>query len=204
MQTEDWLTVLAILLAPLIALQVSGWLERRREKRRRRLEVFKTLMATRASALSPEHVGALNTIDVEFDGSDEKLKAVRRSWKAYHDHLGESDMDRGQWGTRRQDLLVDLLYELAQSLDYDFDKPEIKRRSYFPDGYIEAENDQLVIRRGFAKIISGESPLPITFFSDGDQDEETKAKLERIGEDFLEHGRIRVEIVNGRPPDEDV
>src|SRR5439155_23554849 len=68
---SDWLTVAAIVLAPLVALRVSVWLDRRKEKRQRQFLIFQTLMATRASGLAPEHVQALNMIDVEFYGADQ-------------------------------------------------------------------------------------------------------------------------------------
>ena len=64
------LGLLAVLLSPLIALQVSDRLQQSRERRQRKVHVFRTLMATRAAALAPDHVQALNVIDVEFYGSE--------------------------------------------------------------------------------------------------------------------------------------
>lgn len=204
METIEWLTILAILLAPLAALQVSALLERRREKRQRRFELFKTLMATRASGLSPDHVRALNSIDVEFEGKDKKSKAVLHAWRAYHDHLGSSQEDREHWRLTKQGLLVDLLYHMAQGLGYDFDKTSIKNTSYLPDGYLEADEHQLVIRRGFAAILSGKAAIPIAFYSDDEADEDDKEKLKKIGNDFLKHGRIRVELVSTSTENEDI
>ena len=68
MTISDWLMIIAVLLAPLIAVQVQKWLEHHRENRERKLRVFKTLMATRAATVSPDHVQALNMIDLEFSG----------------------------------------------------------------------------------------------------------------------------------------
>ena len=62
----DWLTVLAIVLGPILALFAQRVLDRLREKRRQRLQLYLTLMGTRATYLSPEHVRALNLIDVVF------------------------------------------------------------------------------------------------------------------------------------------
>ena len=77
MSLTDALMVAAVLLAPLIAIQVSVFLEIRREKRQRRLKLFRTLMMTRAARLVPDHVNALNMIDIEFSGTDAKSKEVR-------------------------------------------------------------------------------------------------------------------------------
>jgi hypothetical protein len=60
MTISDGLMLLAVLFAPLAAVQVQKWLEHHREDRERKLRIFKTLMATRATALSQEHVQALN------------------------------------------------------------------------------------------------------------------------------------------------
>lgn len=44
----DWPNILAILFSPLIALQVQKYLDNRSNKRRRKEEIFNTLMETRA------------------------------------------------------------------------------------------------------------------------------------------------------------
>jgi hypothetical protein len=58
--------VVAVLLGPILAIQAEKFLHSRRERRQRKLEVFRTLMANRAAGLSPAHVEALNRIDIEF------------------------------------------------------------------------------------------------------------------------------------------
>ena len=60
----DVLMVSATALSPLIAVQVTRYLDDCNEERGRKLSVFKTLMATRAYTLSPAHVEALNRIDL--------------------------------------------------------------------------------------------------------------------------------------------
>jgi hypothetical protein len=64
MSLTDLLIVCATLIAPLLAIQAQKWLERFREDQERKLRVFKTLMATRATVVSAEHVQALNMIDL--------------------------------------------------------------------------------------------------------------------------------------------
>ena len=72
----DWLTIAAILAAPVTAVQVERYLAAIKERRGRKLQVFHTLMATRGARLSPMHVEALNRIDIEFYGI--KLPIVGR------------------------------------------------------------------------------------------------------------------------------
>lgn len=161
MTSPDVLNIIAVLLSPLAAVQASSWLARHKERRERRLYVFRTLMATRASGLAAEHVQALNLIDIEFHGTDAKSKAVLNAWKAYLDHLSNSQVEGVVWSAKREDLFVDLLYEMSRHLGYDFDKTHIRRTSYFPRGYGDLEVDQLAIRKGLAAIIKGEASFPI-------------------------------------------
>ena len=160
----NFLTVLAILLAPLIALRVSRFLDKRKEDKARRLDVFRTLMATRAAGLSPQHVEALNRIDIEFYGDEEVLGP----WKVYHDHLtlaaNIKDDEKGKWDTwtsKTGDLLTNLLFKMAKSLGYKFDEIQIKRGHHYPKGYAENFMDQLIIRRGLVDIFVGKKAFPV-------------------------------------------
>lgn len=161
MNIAAWIGVVAVLVAPLVAVQVSVYLQRRQERRDRKLQVFKTLMATRASGLAREHVQALNMIDIEFYGTDRRSKAVLNAWKAYLDHLNSGGTATEVWSQKREDLLVDLLYEMATHLGYEFDKTYIRRTSYFPHGYGDLELDQLEMRKAFLGILRGERFVPV-------------------------------------------
>ena len=161
MQINDWLIVLATLLSPLIALQVSELIARRRQVRDEQFRVFKTLMSTRASNLDPRHVESLNLIDVVFHASSKKQTEIRRLWKQYLHHLGDRNYPKDSWGAKRVELLVELLHSMAGFLGYDFDKTHITTQCYYPDGYGDLENEQGSIRRSLAEILSGKRPLPM-------------------------------------------
>lgn len=161
MSTSDWINVLAILLAPLVAIRVSVWLERRKEKRQRQFIIFQTLMATRASTLAPNHVQGLNMIDVEFYGTDRSSRAVVEAWKVYLDFLNTPTEPSPAWGARQKELLVDLLQKMASHLGYHFDKTDIKNTSYFPQGYGTAEWEQQQIRQLMLSLLKGERALPV-------------------------------------------
>src|SRR5690242_5264512 len=81
----DWITVFALIAGPVSALYIQRWLDSRREKREKKLKVFKTLMTYRAQRLNPEFVQALNMIEMEF--SDKAEKPVRDAWKVLLDHF---------------------------------------------------------------------------------------------------------------------
>jgi len=161
MTISDGLMIIAVLLGPIIAVQLTRYLDNKKEIRERKLWIFKTLMATRASTLSPHHVEALNRIDLEFDSKDKSERDVIEAWKAYLDLLGDTKIPQEQWGVRRVDLLVELLHKMAQVLDYEFDKTTIKNSSYYPRGYGELEEDQAAIRRGVKELIDGKRVIPM-------------------------------------------
>ena len=162
MSTTDVLLVAAVLLAPLIAIQVSVFLETRREKRQRRMNLFRTLMMTRAARLVPDHVNALNMIDIEFSGADAKSKKVRAAWKAYLDILHSADLSGEVWNEKAHDLFVDLLHHLAVHVGYDFDRTHLRRNAYFPRGFGETEMDQIAIRTGVRELLEGKRALPVS------------------------------------------
>jgi hypothetical protein len=169
MKFYDWLMILAVLLSPFLAVYANNFIERRRQARERRLNIFKTLMATRAATLSPEHVQALNMIDIEFYGKHRKSKEVLQAWRSYLDHLGDQkSFTDTSWAERRLELFIDLMHKMSVCLGYDFDKVHIKRTSYFPKGFGELEDDQTIIRKGIVAWLKGDLSVPmrVTDFPD--------------------------------------
>lgn len=156
----DVAIVFATIFGPVLAVQAQKWLERNREVKLRRAWIFRMLMATRATTLSPKHVEALNAIPIEFYGKDKRLKAIINKWKAYLDHL-HKDTEVPGWGDKRVELLVDLLHEMADLLGYEFNTAEIANEIYAPKGHAWIETDQEIIRKGLAQLLSGQIALPM-------------------------------------------
>ncbi len=171
MTIADWLMITAVLIGPIIAVRLTRYLDNKKEIRERKLNIFKTLMATRSYTVSWDHVLTLNRIDLEFDTNNKKEKAVIEAWKAYLDLLGNKEMPPEQWATRRVDLLVDLLHTMAKDLDYDFDKTHIKNSSYSPMAHGEIEDFQKALRKGVIDLLDGKKAIPmqITNWPNNDQ-----------------------------------
>lgn len=170
MSCNEVISICAIILGPILAVQIEKYLERRREKKNRRLSVFKTLMATRGSVLSWAHVEALNRIDLEFSG-EKKFDEVTKAWKEYFDNLSQKAQTPEEvavWTKKNEDLLADLLYEMGKSLGFKFDKVLIKRNVYSPVGHARMELEQEQIRSSMLEILSGDKGFPITLISDND------------------------------------
>ena len=156
----DIAIVFATILGPILAVQAQKFLEKGREIKQRRAWLFRTLMATRATTLSPAHVEALNAVPIEFYGKDQKLKSIINKWKTYLDHLLK-DAEAPGWGDKRSELLVELLHEMADFLGYEFNTVEIANEIYSPKGHAWIQTDQDIIRRGLALLLSGQLALPM-------------------------------------------
>ena len=155
-------TLIAVFFGPIIAVQLSQYLERKRQKKTGKEWVFKTLMRTRASVVHPSHVEALNMIDVEFYGTNKKDRKVVGAWKLYLDNLSDQNTQQDIKYAKRKDLFLELLYTMAIALGYDFDKEHIKNTSYIPQSFVDIENEQHILRKGILSVLNGDSSVPIT------------------------------------------
>ena len=163
MRLNDWLTLIAILAGPLVGVQVSMWLERRRQDHLRKQNVFKTLMSTRATGIAPQRVQALNMIDVEFAGRNKKDRAVVNAWKSYLDILNDERMKSdAPWQEKAKEAFVVLMVQMSERLGYDFDPVYIKKHSYYPVGLGAIDDENAVVRKGFADIFEDRRQFPVT------------------------------------------
>jgi hypothetical protein len=169
MDPKDWLIVAATVIGPILAVQAQKMVERIRERRNRKSWVFHTLMATRLARVSPDHVQALNMIDLAFYGS--RILGVNRrtkheqcvldAWKEYLDHLGTKyeDSQLPLWHTKGEELFVNLLFAIAVDVGFSFDRVQLKKGAYSPIAHGDVEMEQTVIRRCLVKLLSGNSAL---------------------------------------------
>jgi hypothetical protein len=178
MLMSEILMIIAIVVSPIIAIQVENYRERICADKQRRLEIFRTLMATRSIRLDPRHIEALNMIELDFH----KSKEVKEKWKEYFTHLYKQNPHpegtekhetmKAEWLEKSSDLLSQLLHVMGKSLGYNFNEMKIKYSSYCPEGSIEKEKDLLVLRQQLARIVKGEIPLPVIIYGKPSSDED--------------------------------
>lgn len=166
------ITVIAIVVAPIVALKVQRKADEAREAKGRRLWIFKTLMSNRATRLNPNFVQALNMIDIEF--TDKSEKDVRDAWKELQNHYSDWGMKTPQ---QRQvddkndidkagDLLAELLVKMGKVLGYEFDRVYVKKACYYPEGLGNIEQEQHALRGALLNLLSGRgAKLPIAVFT---------------------------------------
>lgn len=137
LSAETWAIVLATFAGPVAAIVVNRWRDLQRETRSRRLAIFRTLMTTRRTAITQEHVGAVNLVEVEFHG----VKAIETSWKAYSAHLNSRDgplrkaEERQRFEEKRVDLLAALIFSISRYLGFKMSELDIRNGGYAPDGW---------------------------------------------------------------------
>ena len=179
----EFITLLAIFLGPITAVFVTRWVDHRRERHSRRMEVFRTLMRTRRTPVFPDHVGALNLIEIEFS----KDKEVLAAWKALFSHFGTTHplrpdeqtadgMSRDEINARRrafdgrlleerQRLLAKLLHAMAKVLDFRIEQLEIFEGGYTPQGWVDVDAEQREVRRYLIDLGTGRRLVPVAILA---------------------------------------
>jgi hypothetical protein len=198
MTVSDWITIAAIILAPIVALQISALIENRRNKYLGRLHCFRTLMGTRASRLSLEHTNALNMIDVAFYGRSRKFKKVVGAWKSYLDHLEDKQLRDASiegWGSKGNDLFIDLMINMAESLGLEYERVALKRTAYSPVAHGQIEEDMSNIRKGLSDLFSGKTFIPITVLPTDTKEKQDQLR-EMIENYLLAKTPLKVIILN--------
>ena len=158
-------TIFATLLGPIFAVQAQKYLEAKRSLKDQKTRIFSTLMATRAARMSPEHVQALNMIDLAFNGGSRSRRRteteVLDAWRDYLDHLTSSitEQNADRWRERQNELFIILLSTMASDLDLRYDRVLLRNGAYVPKGHTDIEDDQHKIRKLVLEVLAGERPL---------------------------------------------
>ena len=181
----DFLVLCAIVGGPFLGIWAHGKLDLGKQAYERKLDIFKTLMTTRATPLSTQHVEALNRIDIEFVGS--KGKKVRDAWKVLLDHfdngptappipkvdapqqvqedyneaLRQYGNNLGRWVRHGDELRTNLLIQMGAFFDYDFDEVQIRKAAYSPKLHGDIENMQRSFLEMANEVLSGNRSLPM-------------------------------------------
>ena len=206
---KDWLMILATVLGPIFAVQAQKYLERLRDHEGRKLQVFRSLMATRAERLSPEHVRSLNMIDLTFYGrrfpfftwQTKSEKAVVAAWKTYHDHLATTPPTANEaaeavFYSAREPLFIALLASMANDMRYPVDTVQLKKGAYSPRAHGALEDEQLQIRGAVLRVLNGDATLKfevVSFPADAEALAEHKSALKRLNS-ALDGGALKVEV----------
>jgi hypothetical protein len=145
---SDGFLIAATIIGPILAVQTQKWIERYRELRSQKMAVFSTLMTTRATRVAPDHVRALNTIDLAFRAD----RAVIDRWRDYQDALSPINQTT-------EEKFIEMLYAMSEHLKFDFDKVMLRRVVYLPQGHVDAENTQADVQRNLRQMLIGQHDI---------------------------------------------
>lgn len=149
------LNLIAIIVIPIVSVIVGQYLQNRAEKRKDKMQIFKTLMTSRVYGWTVESVHALNIIDVVF--ADDK--AVREAWKDLYDKYSVSNPDQIQL-KKIQDAQYKLLEAIAISLGYkDKITWETIQNPYIPDGLVHQLAFQRQSQQSYSEVLAGMSKM---------------------------------------------
>ena len=151
MTINDYLTLAALIIIPIVAVVIAQWLQNRSEKRKDKMQIFKTLMTSRIYGWTPDSVNALNIIDIVFS-DDEK---VRAAWKDLNDKYRVTNPDQ-QHLKKIENAQYKLLEAMANSLGY---KNKITwetiQNPYMPVGMAQQIEAQKNMQQAYYSAING-------------------------------------------------
>ena len=182
MSLVEFFMLVAVITGPISAVFVTRWLDDRRNRRERRMNVFRTLMRTRQVPTTAEHVGALNLIEIEFAKDGDVLvtwKDLFQHFAANHTRRDEEEDDdhksvserrirderfRMRLSDERQRLLAKLLHRMASALNFKIEQLEIFEGGYTPQGWYDDDLEQRIVRRFLVDLYAGKVALPVMVY----------------------------------------
>lgn len=149
MDCNDILNLIAIIVIPIIAVVIGQYLQNKAEKRKDKMQIFKTLMTSRIYGWTQESIHCLNIIDIVF--SDDKK--VRDAWEDLYDKYCVQNPDDIQL-KKIKNAQYKLLETMAISLGYK-DKVtwENIQNPYIPNGLIQQLESQNKSQQAYNNIL---------------------------------------------------
>lgn len=140
-------SIIAMLVSPLIAVQVTKYLDQKKEEKKRQEEIFRILMGQRGlSPRTDEYLIALNQIDVVFHNSESVRQAYAELYKVTkpnHPEISDSGV-----------YLIVLLQKMAEYLKYDKFRDLDIDKYYSTQSRADSQNLLSAYYREFYRVLS--------------------------------------------------
>ena len=148
---NDYLSLAALIIIPIVAVVIAQWLQNRSEKRKDKMQIFKTLMTSRIYGWTPDSVNALNIIDIVYSDDNK----VRAAWKDLNDKYRVTNPDQ-QHLKKIENAQYKLLEAMANSLGYkDKITWETIQNPYMPVGMAQQIEAQKNMQQAYYSAING-------------------------------------------------
>lgn len=141
MDVSTWINIIAVLLGPIVAVYLTRYLAERSDKRKAKMEAFKTLMISRVNALNREFVSTVNSIDVIFYDSPK----VRKAWRELYEQYDKPKVD----GLAAMAKYTKLIEAIAKDLGYKkMEWNEILNDVYIPNWLTDEWEKERTVKEG--------------------------------------------------------
>jgi hypothetical protein len=148
--------VIATLIGPVLAVVVTRYVDAKRQKSSRKLDLFRILMSNRKTRLSPDLISALNVIEVDFWDSPTVLQAFQNLMK----HFASNTNEPG-WGDRHNTLFTRLLYAIGKNVGYSIEQLDILEGGYLPIATVDREEQQAAIGSALRLVLEGRRSISV-------------------------------------------
>lgn len=150
MTCSDILNLIALIVIPTLAVIVAHAMQIHSEKRKDKMQIFKTLMTARIYGWTIDSVHALNLIDVVFV-RDKSVRSARKDLFDAYNSAEKSDlMDK-----KRKTLMYKLLEAMAAGLGYRRKITwETIQNSYVPQGLVDQWEEQARSQQTYNNVLS--------------------------------------------------
>lgn len=135
MNTNAWLTLLAIVLGPTIGVVITLWVERSRRTKERRLQIVRMLLATRHMPADAQYNVAVNLIPADFNNQP----AVMGAWRRYHEIVRER-VDVPDHEKRLNAGQSAMIFQVIRSAGLQFSESDIQAQAYVSEGFVTRDN----------------------------------------------------------------
>lgn len=166
MNIDTWAVMFATVSGPLTAVLITIWLQRRAQKYDRRLDVFRAMMRSRRAMITPEWVGALNLVQVEFSDERDVMDAFTRLLDRYSDPAFQGTDAQRQTANDNIDVAAaELLQKMATVLGINLRGADL-RRAYLPQGWNSDDQELRRLRFGVFQLLSGQRAIKVEVVQD--------------------------------------
>jgi hypothetical protein len=141
-----------------LAVVVTRRVDEARRVRERRMNVFRSLMATRRAPLAAERVVALNMVEIEFYG----IPPVEKAYQAVIAHINHPKPLPLSWNDEHRKLVTKLIAEIGRALGYELQQLDTLDGGYYPEGLADIETEQQAVRRALIQVLTGNRPLIVS------------------------------------------
>ena len=80
----------------------------------------------------------------------------------------------------RDDAFIELMYEIGTHLEFSFDRRELAKYSYTPQGWVTTEAEQNAIRTLALELLQGKRPMPVVLPTKPNRWQVSTASIEQI------------------------